>query len=194
MECEKLKSLGEVRLGASNIDKKTSGIMGRSDNWIIFDVEWENSNEGNEVKEETQAASPCISGEVEINLTEDVEDDRYAWEEYALIARINGPKKSREVIWSWVDTNWGRQTIIKFLPKGFFVAKCAENHERDKVLGSKNWYLEKHPMYMQPWEPNFNPMDLAWYDKPIWLRLFNLPIEYWGNLALKGSGGVWELC
>ncbi|GLJ22481.1 hypothetical protein SUGI_0423270 [Cryptomeria japonica] len=157
MECEKLKSLGE----------------------------WDNSSGGNEVKEETQAASSRISGEVEIDLTEDVEDDRYAWEEYALIARIIGPKQSREVIRSWVDTKWGRHTIIKFLPKGFFVAIFAENHERDKVLGSKNWYLEKHPVYMQPWKPNFNPMDLAWYDKPTWLRLFNLPIEYWGESNLE---------
>ncbi|GLJ39260.1 hypothetical protein SUGI_0801140 [Cryptomeria japonica] len=38
---------------------------------------------------------------------------------------------------------------------------------------------------MQPWSSNFDPLPLAVYSAPIWIRLYNLPIEYWSEVILE---------
>ncbi|GLJ50085.1 hypothetical protein SUGI_1065280 [Cryptomeria japonica] len=78
--------------------------------------------------------------------------------------------------------------MIKFLPNGFFVAVFPEEKERNHVLYLKNWFLNNHPVYMQPWSPNFDPTSLTVYDKPLWIRLYNLPIEYWSETSLEKIG------
>ncbi|GLJ44141.1 hypothetical protein SUGI_0920530 [Cryptomeria japonica] len=40
----------------------------------------------------------------------------------------------------------------------------------------------------QSWSPNFYPTQLVIYDKPIWIRLYNLPSEYWSNPSLERIG------
>ncbi|GLJ53945.1 hypothetical protein SUGI_1152900 [Cryptomeria japonica] len=78
--------------------------------------------------------------------------------------------------------------MIKFLPKGFFVAVFLEEKEQNHVLYLKNWFLNNHPVYMQPWSPNFDPTSLDVYDKPVWILLYNLPIEYWSETSLEKIG------
>ncbi|GLJ23528.1 hypothetical protein SUGI_0445730 [Cryptomeria japonica] len=40
----------------------------------------------------------------------------------------------------------------------------------------------------RPWSPNFNPIPLEVYDSPVWIRLYNLPIEYWDDVVLEKIG------
>ncbi|GLJ47619.1 hypothetical protein SUGI_1005820 [Cryptomeria japonica] len=74
------------------------------------------------------------------------------------------------------------------MPKGFFVAIFAEKEIRNQILNSKNWFLDNLPLYIQPWTPNFNPTRLAVYETLVWIRLFNLQIEYWGDQCLEKIG------
>ncbi|GLJ53949.1 hypothetical protein SUGI_1153030, partial [Cryptomeria japonica] len=39
-----------------------------------------------------------------------------------------------------------------------------------------------------PWSPNFDPTPLAVYDSLVWIRLYNLPIEYWDDVVLEKIG------
>ncbi|GLJ27743.1 hypothetical protein SUGI_0544530 [Cryptomeria japonica] len=129
-----------------------------------------------------------ISWGIEIDLSDDIDDSNTVWKNHAIIARVVGPKFPRKIIRSWIDENWGKHIIIKFLPKNFFVAIFADGSERDRTLGLKNWFLNEHPLYLQPWMPNFDPTTLAVYEKPIWIRLYNLPIEYWNESCLEKIG------
>ncbi|GLJ26272.1 hypothetical protein SUGI_0504940 [Cryptomeria japonica] len=95
---------------------------------------------------------------------------------------------SRKSIHDWVDNKWGKHIVVKFLPKGFFVVVFTEETERDHILEKENWYLDNHPSYIQPWTPNFDPTSLANYEEPVWVRLFNLPIEYWSDSSLEKIG------
>ncbi|GLJ45444.1 hypothetical protein SUGI_0956930 [Cryptomeria japonica] len=107
------------------------------------------------------------------------------WEDLVVIARITSPKKSKQNIKHWIKGNWGNQVVVKFIPKGFFVAIFIEKGTRDQILSSKNWFFDNLPLNIQPWTPNFNPSRLAVYENPIWIRMFNLPIEYWGDQCLE---------
>ncbi|GLJ29641.1 hypothetical protein SUGI_0584460 [Cryptomeria japonica] len=72
--------------------------------------------------------------------------------------------------------------------KGFFVAIFTEKGIRDQILSSKNWYFDNFPLYIQSWTPNFNPLKLAVYETLVWIKLYNLPIEYWGDSSLEKIG------
>ncbi|GLJ44947.1 hypothetical protein SUGI_0946100 [Cryptomeria japonica] len=60
--------------------------------------------------------------------------------------------------------------------------------ERCRILNQENWFVNGNPIYLQPWTPNFDPTPLAVYDSPIWIRLYNLPIEYWDDVVLEKIG------
>ncbi|GLJ12780.1 hypothetical protein SUGI_0197590 [Cryptomeria japonica] len=102
-----------------------------------------------------------------------------------MIARIIGLNWSRKNIRLWVEDKWGDQIVIKFLLKGFFVVLFEKRSERDRILNQKNWFADKHAVYLQPWTPNFDPILLPVYSCMIWICLYNLPIEYWGEVFLE---------
>ncbi|GLJ45392.1 hypothetical protein SUGI_0955650 [Cryptomeria japonica] len=108
-------------------------------------------------------------------------DEKCIWEDLTIIARIIGLKKPIRCITPWVEENWGSHVVVKFPPKGFFVAIFIEKEARDQALYLKNWFFDSLPLYIQPWTPNLYLLKLTIYDNPLWIRLFNLPIEYWGG-------------
>ncbi|GLJ42910.1 hypothetical protein SUGI_0889830 [Cryptomeria japonica] len=127
-------------------------------------------------------------GEIVMDLMEEMEEDRQFWEEHVVIARIIGLNWSRKNIRLWVEDKWGDRIVIKFVLKGFFVVLFEKRSERDRILNQKNWFEDKHMVYLQPWTPNFDPIPLAVYSCPIWICLNNLLIEYWGEVFLEKIG------
>ncbi|GLJ46676.1 hypothetical protein SUGI_0983700 [Cryptomeria japonica] len=117
-----------------------------------------------------------------------MEEDRKLWVEHVVIAKILGLNWSRKNIRSWVEEQWGDRIVIKFLPKRFFVVLFEKGSKRDCIINQENWFVEKHAVYLQPWTPNFDPIPLAVYSYPIWIRLYNLSIEYWGEVFLEKIG------
>ncbi|GLJ07916.1 hypothetical protein SUGI_0077090 [Cryptomeria japonica] len=66
--------------------------------------------------------------------------------------------------------------------------KIDEDTERKRILNQEKWYADKHAVYLQPWKPNFNPIPLLVYSNPIWINIYNLPIEYWEESYLGKIG------
>ncbi|GLJ42725.1 hypothetical protein SUGI_0885840 [Cryptomeria japonica] len=110
------------------------------------------------------------------------------WDKLAMICRVVGPKIERRKIKSWIEGNWHANMVIKFIPKDYFIIIFAIEEEKGKVLQSGNWFIDNHPIYMQPWFPNFDQVPLAFYESPIWIGLYNLSIEYWGESSLEKIG------
>ncbi|GLJ41216.1 hypothetical protein SUGI_0853190 [Cryptomeria japonica] len=168
--------------------------------WRILEVDWNNSGfpceeqlEGAKNSGDSKIHRPFTekekpTGSIEIDLSKDIENENLIFESHVIIAKIVGPKLPRKEIHSRTKENWGKNIMIKFLPKGFFVAVFLEEKERNHVLYLKKWYLNSHPVYMQPWMSNFDPTQLVVYDKSVWIRLFNLPIEYWSESSLEKIG------
>ncbi|GLJ11368.1 hypothetical protein SUGI_0154140 [Cryptomeria japonica] len=130
----------------------------------------------------------------EIDISSETEEDRALWEERAVICKIVEPKKLRACIKDWIAKQWGMGLVVKFLPRGFFVVVFAKGSERNRVLHQENWFVEDNPLYIQPWQSNFDPLPLVVYDSPLWIELCNLPIEYWGIAVSKSLGEHWAPC
>ncbi|GLJ55642.1 hypothetical protein SUGI_1195050 [Cryptomeria japonica] len=91
--------------------------------------------------------------DVRIDFSKELKEDVVFWEDFAVIAKIIGLNWSRKEIKNWVECNWGKRTVTKFIAK----------------------------VYIQPWAPHFDPTPLAIYSEPVWIWLYNLPIEYWSE-------------
>ncbi|GLJ38081.1 hypothetical protein SUGI_0775220 [Cryptomeria japonica] len=128
------------------------------------------------------------NGEIVVDLMEEMEEDHKFWADHAVIARILGINWSRKEIRSWVEEKWGDRIVIKFIPKRYFVVLFEKGSERDHILNQENWFAEKHAVYIQPWTPNFDPTPLVVYSCPLWILLYNLSIEYWGEVFLGKIG------
>lgn len=108
--------------------------------------------------------------------------------ELALIYRVIGPRSVRATIRAWLAENWKRMAIVKFLPKGFFVAIFTSKQDRDEVAQGGVWKLNGWPIYMELWSPNFDPVKSDPYEGPIWIRLYNLPLEFWVKDCIEKIG------
>ncbi|GLJ55287.1 hypothetical protein SUGI_1186410 [Cryptomeria japonica] len=149
---------------------------------------WLDNNGGSAESGRLKGRRYAENGEIVVDLMTEMEEDRKLWVEHVVIARMLSLNWSRKNIRSWVEEKWGDQIVIKFLPKKFFVVLFEKGFERDRILNQENWFAEKHAVYLQPWTPNFDPIPLAVYSCPIWIRLYNLPIEYWGEVFLEKIG------
>ncbi|XP_057833889.2 uncharacterized protein LOC131044554 [Cryptomeria japonica] len=61
--------------------------------------------------------------------------------------------------------------------------------DRNKILGGSQWCWEdNHPLMLKPWHPTFNP-ELESFDRaPMWIRLPNLPLQYWFDSCFEAIG------
>ncbi|GLJ54413.1 hypothetical protein SUGI_1168630 [Cryptomeria japonica] len=71
------------------------------------------------------------------------------------------------------------------MSRGFFIVVFAIEEEHQKISEGGLWLMDKKPLYIQKWYRNFYPLMTETYDKPIWIRLNNLLMEYWIEEALE---------
>ncbi|GLJ32355.1 hypothetical protein SUGI_0651150 [Cryptomeria japonica] len=123
-----------------------------------------------------------------IDLSEEIEEDIEFLKDLAIICRFIGPRADRKTVQRWIEDTWKTPQITKFMPKGFFIVVFATEEERQKILDGGLWTMKNKPLYIQKWYQNFNPLKTEPYENPIWIRLNNLPMEYWSEEALEKIG------
>ncbi|GLJ49221.1 hypothetical protein SUGI_1039330 [Cryptomeria japonica] len=152
------------------------------------------AEDGDEDSQERNQEGPVLGGctcskdEFVIDLSMEILTEKALWEDFAVVARIIGPKLSRTEINNWVSKNWGEDIVVKYIPKGFFVVVFAQESKRCQILNQENWFVNGNPIYLQPWSLNFDPTPLAVYDSLVWIQLYNLPLEYWDDVVLEKIG------
>ncbi|GLJ22073.1 hypothetical protein SUGI_0413700 [Cryptomeria japonica] len=62
-----------------------------------------------------------------------------------------------------------------------FIILFEVEEERNHALTNRNWFVNTHAIYIQPWMPHFDPTPLAGYSEPVWICLYNLLLEYWSE-------------
>lgn len=72
--------------------------------------------------------------------------------------------------------------------KGFFTVVFTNLEDKEKILDGGPYFMASAGLYMRPWKPNFVPEKESFTQVLVWIRLFSLPIDYWGMNALKQIG------
>lgn len=128
-----------------------------------------------------------LKAKTKIDVTNIVSKDADQFEKLAVIGHFLGRKFSRKEIKDWVMKTWKVVPILNFMPKSFFVAVFEDEKSRDEIV-VRNWKFGESHLFIQNWTKNFNPLKYNPLEGPTWVRLYNIPFEYWSGNCLKRIG------
>lgn len=76
---------------------------------------------------------------------------------------------------------WNISSGIRLLPlgRGYYNLQFANKEDRDRAFFRQSWSLKPGLLRLQKWIPNFNPYKVNSSIAQVWVRVFELPIEYW---------------
>ena len=76
------------------------------------------------------------------------------------------------------------------LGRGFFLVWLSLKEDVENVLKKGSWFIGGHFLSIRPWEPNFKASSTNVSSAALWIRLNELPIEYYNVEALHLIGGA----
>ncbi|GLJ24654.1 hypothetical protein SUGI_0471370 [Cryptomeria japonica] len=83
------------------------------------------------------------------------------------------------------------ESCVQIYPyaRGFYVVVFQNVEGRNKVLGGSHWCWEdSHPLMLKPWHPAFNLESESFDRTPVWIRLPNLPMQFWFDSYFEAIG------
>ena len=110
----------------------------------------------------------------------------------ALIFRFNGFWPKLVDLHSWLDAHWKPllQQTFSIYPcaRGFFVIDFYNQEDRSTIVEVGPWFWGNSGLFMQQWNPNFNPTTTSITTVPVWVKLPNFPLHLWNEPSLRAIG------
>lgn len=108
----------------------------------------------------------------------------------SLIVKVYGRSVGFNYIQSSLLALWkpaGRLDCVD-LGHGFFLTRLSLLEDYEAVLKKGPWFIGGHFLSIRPWEPDFRPASANVSSIAMWIRLNELPIEYYNAEALCQIG------
>lgn len=141
---------------------------------------------------EVESDDECLdlaAGIVAVNLFGSRKANMRAQWVNALIIKIVGKIVGYHFLSSRVMSLWkpsGWMDCID-MEKGLFLIHFSLKEDYERVLKDGPWFVGGHYLSIRNWEPNFKPSMANVTSVAVWIRLSELPIEYYKPSVL------WEL-
>jgi hypothetical protein len=89
-----------------------------------------------------------------------------------------------------VESIWARYGKIEvfLLKNGLYLFRFEDEKTRDEVMEAKVWHMANKPLILQKWTPGTQLLKLSLSFIPVWIKLHNLPIEFWNTTLLELCG------
>ena len=120
---------------------------------------------------------------------EDKERIRAPWTS-SLIVKSFGRSLGYMFLLSKIRELWrpsGRTDCID-LGHDFFLIKFECKEDIDKVLKGGPWFIGQQFLTIRLWEPEFKAFEASFSSVAVWIRLLELPIEYYDLVVLRKIG------
>lgn len=120
----------------------------------------------------------------------EIQAHREHMSEHAVICKFMGLWPTECALCQWIKQHWRPKGDINLHlgAKGFFTVVFTNLEDKDRVFDGGPYFFAYAGLYMRPWKPNFVPEQETFTQFPVWIRLFSLPIDYWGLATLKQIG------
>ena len=108
----------------------------------------------------------------------------------ALIVKVYGRTIGFNFLHSRIHSMWkpvGRLNCVD-LGHNFFLIRFSLKEDFEIVLRKGPWFVGEHFLSIRPWEPNFKSSSINMSSVAVWVRLYELPIEYYNAKALHQIG------
>eukprot|EP00253_Pinus_taeda_P024056 PITA_24056 len=153
--------------------------------------EGESSANPNRTSVNSRTCKPKKKDSLRVTIT-DLEIQAYSkhMAEHDIICKFMGIWPSERTLCQWIRQQWNPKGDVQLHlgAKGFFTVVFTSLEDKDRVFEGGPYFLAAAGLYMRPWKPNFIPEKESFTQFPVWIRLFSLPIDYWGLNALKQIG------
>ena len=90
------------------------------------------------------------------------------------------------VVRSLVNKLWGKKEIpdISMTDNGLYFFRFRDLDARDWVMEYGPWHLAGRPFILRAWRPGMDMLNIQLSSIPIWVKFYNIPLEYWTNTSL----------
>ncbi|XP_020679406.1 uncharacterized protein LOC110097390, partial [Dendrobium catenatum] len=101
--------------------------------------------------------------------------------ENAVVGKVIGRRLPFFVLESEIRRQWGRFGDLQISTIGTDCFACTFDslEARDAVLCGGPWFFSGNIVGLDRWTPEFSPSSLEGLSSPIWIRLPQLPLQYW---------------
>ena len=131
-------------------------------------------------------------GLLSVKLSSDMRKQIRAKWAFALIVKVVGRTVGFHFLRNRVMSLWkpaGRLDCVD-LGKDFFLMRFGLVEDYNNVLNGGPWFIGEHFLSIQRWEPNFKPTKASCNLVAVWIRLPELPFEYYELAVLKEIGNA----
>lgn len=104
------------------------------------------------------------------------------------IYRFNNFWPKFDALHQWIFSSWSSNYEICLCPKGFFVVRFKTKWERDSLINQGPWFWGNVGLFITPWFLDFDVNTMKVSTMPIWVRLHNLPLQFWHPKFLIAIG------
>lgn len=129
-------------------------------------------------------------GLVSVSLSKETKQRiRAPWSK-ALIVKVFGRTVGFNFLHSRLMTLWkpsGRVDMVD-LGRDFFLLRFSVQEDLELVLRKGPWFVGEHFLSIRKWEANFKPSEAQVTSVAVWVRLNELPIEYYDTIVLRQIG------
>ena len=126
-------------------------------------------------------------GLVEVKFTKEFKQQiRNPWSK-TFIVKVYDRAVGFSFLHSKIHSLWKPVGRLDCVPLGhdFFLIRFSLKEDFKAVLRKGPWFVGEHFLSIRPWEPNFKPSTAKVSSIAIWVRLYELPIEYYNAEALQ---------
>ncbi|XP_020700723.1 uncharacterized protein LOC110112751 [Dendrobium catenatum] len=116
----------------------------------------------------------------------------------AVVGKILGRRASFFLLKSEIQRQWGRfgEFQLTSLGEDCFICIFTSVEARNEVLRGVPWFIGGNLVGLDRWTPNFSPTSMEGLSSPVWIRLPNLPLQYWdecniARIATKIGTPLW---
>ncbi|XP_019238338.1 PREDICTED: uncharacterized protein LOC109218431 [Nicotiana attenuata] len=110
--------------------------------------------------------------------------------QYAVIAKVYGRKLEREILRQKIYTLWQPTENLRLIDLGsnFFLLMFQKEENKIRALHNGPWFILNHFLSVRQWEPKFMASETKINYFTIWLRLPELPTEFYDFHILQKVG------
>ncbi|KAE8685740.1 Detected protein of confused Function [Hibiscus syriacus] len=85
-----------------------------------------------------------------------------------------------------VEISWGKSSPVKVSLAGpnLYVFLFSNANLRDWVLENGPWHIQNKPLVLSKWEPCLQKLDFDLIYMPVWVQLYNAPLELYSKRGL----------
>jgi len=178
------RQFSQPRVQISYRDSLVGEIPGAYEQAFKFE---RNSEEEYELDEDVE---PLTEGMAEVRLSKETKSRiREPWLK-ALIVKVFGRTVGFNYLTFKINALWRPSACMDCvnLGKDFFLIKFSSMEDYDKVLRGGPWFVGEHFLTIRPWEPYFKASEAKFSSVAVWVRLPELPIEFYDREVLKEIG------